>query len=62
MGVVIEICIKYPGGRTRIRETDMHYMKDRGLMTKAGFTSIAWHLFPIIYPIHTMIKHLEPVL
>jgi hypothetical protein len=23
MGVVIEICIKYPGGRTRIRVTDM---------------------------------------
>jgi hypothetical protein len=23
MGVVIEICIKYPGGRTRIRKTDI---------------------------------------
>jgi hypothetical protein len=23
MGVVIEICIKYPGGRTRIRGTDI---------------------------------------
>ena len=24
MGVVIEICIKYPGGRTRIRGTDIY--------------------------------------
>ena len=23
MGVVIEICVKYPGGRTRITATDM---------------------------------------
>jgi hypothetical protein len=25
MGVVIEICIKYPGSPTRIRGTDMSY-------------------------------------
>jgi hypothetical protein len=24
MGVVIEICVKYPGGPTRITVTDMH--------------------------------------
>ena len=23
MGVIIETCVKYPGGRTRIRGTDM---------------------------------------
>jgi hypothetical protein len=31
MGVVIEICIKYPGGRTRNRGTDM-----RGVCTGGG--------------------------
>jgi hypothetical protein len=24
MGVVIEICVKYPGGRTRLRVTDIY--------------------------------------
>jgi hypothetical protein len=26
MGVVIETCVKYPGGRTRIRGTDVLYL------------------------------------
>jgi hypothetical protein len=26
MGVVIEICVKYPGGRTRITVTDIIYI------------------------------------
>jgi hypothetical protein len=25
MGVIIEICVKYPGGRTRMRVTDMRH-------------------------------------
>ena len=37
MGVVIEICIKYPGGRTRIRGTDIRAglaMSENGLELK----------------------------
>ena len=32
MGVVIEICVKYPGGRTRIRVTDVRSAVETGHM------------------------------
>jgi hypothetical protein len=32
MGVVIEICIKYPGDRTRIRVTDFPSLGVRGVI------------------------------
>jgi hypothetical protein len=43
MGVVIEICVKYPGGRTRIKGTDIRNILARssciGGVLRAGGTN-----------------------
>jgi hypothetical protein len=38
MGVVIEICIKYPGGRTRMKGTDMQWPFPNGHKCPFGYS------------------------
>jgi hypothetical protein len=40
MGVVIEICIKYPGGPTRMRVADITATPERALFSRLGMAVI----------------------
>jgi hypothetical protein len=62
MGVVIEICIKYPGGPTRMRGTDMGVkLGQKGTDARCGYT---WRSVGLIFFLNILlppqIQYVDP--
>jgi hypothetical protein len=50
MGVVIEICVKHPGGPTRMTVTDIYHSTPERKLTSVG----KWPL-PVLIPVHIIV-------